>query len=127
MNNVPHLGRREVEIMNVVWDMGEATVRQVWQRLGRGAYTTVLAMMRTLEEQKHVLRHRAEGKAYVYQAVLSREEFAQASAADLCNRVFGGSIPLLVHNLLGRQRPSREDIEVLKRLLDEEAAPGSPA
>lgn len=121
MNDIPHLGRREVEIMNVVWDMGEATVRQVWQRLGRGAYTTVLAMMRALEEQKHVLTHRPDGKAYVYRAVLSREEFARASAADLCNRVFGGSVPLLVHNLLGSQRPSQDTIESLKRILEEQS------
>ena len=63
-------------------------------------------MMRALEDQKKVLAHRVEGKSFVYRAVLNREEYAQASAADLCDRVFGGSIPLLVHNLLGRQRPS---------------------
>jgi hypothetical protein len=52
--------------------------------------------------------------------VLSREEFARASAADLCNRVFGGSIPLLVHNLLGHTRPSPEDNAALKQILAEE-------
>jgi predicted transcriptional regulator len=122
MKRIPNLGRRELEIMSIVWEMGEATVRQVWQRLGTGAYTTVLTMMRALEEQKQVLEHRADGKSYVYRAVLKREEFAQSSAADFCDRVFGGSIPLLVHNLLGRQRPSPEDIEALKQILASEEA-----
>lgn len=126
MNHMPTLGRRELEIMSVVWELGEATVRQVWQRLGTGAYTTVLTMMRALEEQKQVLVHRVEGKSYVYRAVISQEAYAQASAADLCDRVFGGSIPLLVHNLLGQQRPSREDIEMLKQILAAEEAKVQP-
>jgi BlaI family transcriptional regulator, penicillinase repressor len=126
MNQIPNLGRRELEIMTVVWELGEATVRQVWQRLGCGAYTTVLTMMRALEEQKQVLAHRVEGKSYVYRAIISQEAFAQASAADLCARVFGGSIPLLVHNLLGQQRPSREDIEQLKQILAAEEANVQP-
>jgi predicted transcriptional regulator len=120
METIPTLGRRELEIMHAVWDLGEATVRQVWQRLDSGAYTTVLTMMRSLEDQKRVLAHRVEGKTFVYRAVLDRQQYAQASAADLCERVFGGSIPLLVHGLLGGQRPSREDIESLKRLLQSE-------
>jgi predicted transcriptional regulator len=118
MNRIPSLGKRELEIMHVVWDMGEATVRQVWEQLGTGAYTTVLTMMRALEEQKKVLVHRVEGKSFVYRAALNREEYAQATAVDLCDRVFGGSIPLLVHNLLGRQRPSPEDIASLKQILE---------
>jgi predicted transcriptional regulator len=122
MKRIPSLGKRELEIVSIVWDLGEATVRQVWEQLGRGAYTTVLTMMRALEDQKKVLAHRVEGKSFVYRAVLNREEYAQASAADLCDRVFGGSIPLLVHNLLGRQRPSPEDIESLKQILAAEEA-----
>lgn len=122
MKRTATLGRRELEIMSVVWDLGEATVRQVWEQLGTGAYTTVMTMMRALEDQKKVLAHRVDGKSFVYRAVLNREEYAQSSAADLCDRVFGGSIPLLVHNLLGRQRPSPEDIESLKRILAAEEA-----
>ena len=126
MDRIPTLGRRELEIMSIVWELGEATVRQVWQRLGTGAYTTVLTMMRSLEEQKRVLEHRVEGKSYVYRAVISQEVFAQASAADLCDRVFGGSIVILVQNLLGRRRPSREDIQSLKQVLAEAEAKVQP-
>ena len=117
MKTVPKLGRRELEIMNVVWDLGEATVRQVWQRLGTGAYTTVLAMMRALEEHKRVLSHVERGKAYLYRPTVTREQVSRSYIAELHDLVFGGSLPLLVHNLLGYERPTADDLKALKTII----------
>lgn len=117
MQTVPKLGRRELEIMNVIWDLGQATVRQVWQRLGTGAYTTVLTMMRALEQHKGVLTHVERGKAYLYRPTVTRQEVSRSYIADLHDLVFGGSLPLLVHNLLGYERPTTEDLEALKTII----------
>lgn len=118
MKAAPRLGRRELEIMNVVWQLEEATVRQVWQRLGSSAYTTVLTMMRTLEEKKKILTHREQGKAYVYRATITRAAVSRSLIGDLRNLVFGGSMPLLVHNLLGSQSLTHDELGQLRKVLD---------
>jgi len=118
MKAAPGLGRRELEIMNVVWQLDEATVRQVWQRLGSPAYTTVLTMMRALEEKKKILTHRERGKAYVYRATITREAVSRSLIGDLRDLVFGGSMPLLVHNLLGTQSLSHDELGQLRQVLD---------
>ncbi len=115
--DVPKLGRRELEIMNAVWNSGEVTVREVRDQIGSVAYTTVLAMMRTLENQKGVLAHREDGKTYIYRATMSREQISQTLIADLCKLVFGGSTPSLVSNLLGQNPPSSDDIKALKEII----------
>jgi len=114
---VPKLGRRELEIMNAVWNSGEVTVREVRDHIGSVAYTTVLAMMRTLENQKGVLRHREQGKTFIYSATVSREQVSQTLITDLCKLVFGGSTPSLVSNLLGQNPPSSDDIDALKKII----------
>ena len=65
---------RELDVMAVLWDLGSGTVAEVQERLVDDlAYTTVLTILRTLEEKGRV-RHEEEGRAYRYYALVGREE-----------------------------------------------------
>ncbi|HEX6739170.1 MAG TPA: BlaI/MecI/CopY family transcriptional regulator [Vicinamibacteria bacterium] len=113
----PTLTPHELEIMKLVWEREEATVRQVYEVLRaqrRTAYTTVMTMMNVLERKGH-LRKRAEGRSFVYRPARPRRQVLRAMVRDFLDRVFGGSAqPLLVH-LLEEKQLSERDLEELAR------------
>ncbi len=112
------LTRLETEIMNVLWDFGPATVQDVQSRLpGKLAYTTVQTMLNILHRKGRVER-RLEGKAYRYQAVLSREKAISQSIGDLAGRLFGGSVDALLMNLIKHRQIDRKKLEELNRMIE---------
>src|SRR5262245_36448054 len=116
------LGRRELEILNIVWDLGEATVLEVCERLQRrAAYSTVLTMMRTLE-RTGVLGHRTDGRTVVYQARIPREQVQSSMLSSVRDVLFGGSVASLINTMLSQSPMSSEELEELRRLLDQAAA-----
>ena len=115
------LGRRELEMLNIVWDLGEATVQDVCDRLERrAAYSTVLTMMRTLEG-KGVLDHRMDGRTFVYSARISREDVQESMLRSVRDVLFGGSVASLVNAMLHQSAMSPEELQELRRLLDQAA------
>ena len=107
----------ELDIMKLVWEREEATVRDVYEALRarrRIAYTSVLTMMNVLERKGH-LRKRAEGRSFVYQAARPRGQVVRAMVREFVQRVFNGAAePLLVH-LLEDRRLTRAELETLTR------------
>jgi len=107
----------ELDIMKLVWEREEATVRDVYEALRarrRIAYTSVLTMMNVLERKGH-LRKRAEGRSFVYQAARPRGQVVRAMVREFVQRVFNGAAePLLVH-LLEDRRLTRAELEALTR------------
>lgn len=105
--------------MAVLWDRGDATVAEVQERLSDElAYTTVLTVLRTLEEKGHV-GHREEGRAYRYHPLVEREEAGASVLARLLDRVFAGSPELLLTQLVSERELSDGELERMRRLLDE--------
>lgn len=110
---------RELDVMAVLWDRGDATVAEVQERLSDDlAYTTVLTVLRTLEEKGHV-GHREDGRAYRYHPLVEREEAGASVLARLLDRVFGGSPELLLTQLVAEGDLTDEELERMRRLLDE--------
>src|SRR4029450_13596736 len=91
---------RELAIMDVVWDRGEATVRDVHDALSRrrkGAYTTVMTLMSILTTKGHLTRRR-DDRAYVYTPTRPRQQAVARLVSDFVDRVFSGAgQPLLLH------------------------------
>ena len=112
----------ELDIMKLVWEREEATVRDVYEALcarRRIAYTSVLTMMNVLERKGH-LRKRAEGRSFVYQAARPRAQVVRAMVREFVQRVFNGAAePLLVH-LLEDRRLTKAELEALVRRVREE-------
>ena len=110
---------RELDVMSVLWDLGDATVAEVRARLSDDlAYTTVLTVLRTLEEKGHVA-HREEGKAYRYSPLVERQEAGQSVLTRMIDKVFGGSPELLLTQLVRERDMSVDELKRLRRLMDE--------
>lgn len=118
------MGPLEARVMQVIWEIGETTVREVWQRLGgeeQAAYTTIMTIFHRLHEKGFVAR-RARGRAHVYRPRTSRDEFQ----GSVLSRILGGVLGQVrcgqPVGVMGRLSP--KDRELLRRMLDEaEEAP----
>ena len=112
---------QELEIMKIVWVRQTATVRDVYEALlerRKVAYTTVMTMMKILE-QKGYLHRKQVDRAYVYRPAQPKNRVVGAMVRDFVNRVFNGSAePLLVH-LIEDQGLSEVEIEEIRRLIGE--------
>ncbi len=118
--SIDKLGALQKSVMEAVWDLGEATVQQVRDRLGREplpAYTTILSVMQKLEKAGW-LSHSAEGRSYLYRPVRSREEAGASSLRTFVERVFRGDPLLLFQHLLEDEDLSDEDLKALKTMID---------
>lgn len=122
MTTKPYLTRAESELMQLLWRHGPSTVQQLLERLGREvAYTTVLTTVRILE-QKGYAKHEPNpegGRAHVYKAAVAETKVRRRHVADLVDRLFGGSTQGLVTGLIDDESLSRDDLEELKRRIDE--------
>ena len=109
---------RELDIMDVLWEHGPSTVADVRARISiELAYTTVLTILRTLEEKGHV-GHESEGRAYRYHALVERGE-ARVTAVDrITRKLFAGSTETLLSHLVSDQELSDEQLERIRALLD---------
>ena len=109
---------QELEIMKIVWERERATVRDVYEALlerRKVAYTTVMTMMKILE-QKGFLKRSQEERAYVYRPAQPQRQVVGAMVREFVNRVFNGSAePLLVH-LVEEHHLSPKDLEEIARL-----------
>src|SRR6266581_2393417 len=111
------LTEQELEIMKIVWDRDRSTVRDVYEALlerRKVAYTTVMTMMKILEQKQYLKKKQAE-RAHVYRAAQPQRQVIGAMVREFVNRVFNGSAePLLVH-LVEEHGLSREDLEEIAR------------
>jgi predicted transcriptional regulator len=114
------LTAQELEIMKVIWPLGQATVREVYDALRERrsvAYTTVQTMMNILETKGHLKKEPGD-KAQVYVPVRPQQAVVKSMVRDFVERVFDGSArPLLVHLLNEKGLTERERKE-LQKLLD---------
>ncbi len=109
---------RELDVMTVLWRLGSATVAEVRSELDDDfAYTTVLTVLRTLEEKKYA-SHREEGRAHRYVPSVTRAAAGTSALRRMLGTVFGGSAELLLTNLVNDQSLTRAEIAQLRALLD---------
>ncbi len=110
---------RELDVMDILWERGSGTVGEVRDRLqDELAYTTVLTVLRTLEEKGYV-GHESEGRAYRYYPLVERVEAQESHVRRLVRKLFSGSRELLMTRLVSDQDLSSEEAERLRQLLEE--------
>lgn len=114
-----HFTDRELDIMQVLWKRGSGTVSEVREGLADDlAYTTVLTILRTLDEKGHV-RHESEGRAYRYFPTVERAEARGSALRHLLDRVFAGDPEALLTHLVSERDLSPEEVERMRQLLEE--------
>lgn len=107
----------ELDIMQVLWEIGPATVQAVQQRLPREpAYTTVQTMLNVLHRKGKVGRT-LKDRAYVYKASVSRRQVVRQAIGDIVDRLFGGSPEELVLSMVETKHLTPSRLEKLKELL----------
>jgi predicted transcriptional regulator len=121
----PHLTEAELRLMDVIWDKGPATVSEVNDALPKDvglAYNTVLTTLRILEE-KGYLRHtkRDDARAFVYRAVVGRNEASRNAVRYLVSRFFRNSPELLVLNLLEDEELDAKELSRIRKMVAGEA------
>jgi len=115
---MPQLTRGELEIMDVVWQRGRVTVQDVCDSLARPlAYTTVMTVLKTLETKRRVLRKVKEGRAFVYEPMVSRDDVCRSVADDLKQHLARDSVASLVLNLIGDDPIAADDLAEIKRVI----------
>lgn len=114
------LGDLQLKIMKVLWDRGEANVAEVQSALKdkQPAYTTVATMLRKMED-RDLVRHRTEGRKFIYRPAVTAEHVTRSMADDLVERVFEGSLANAVSHLLRTRDVSRDELRELERLIAE--------
>lgn len=111
----------ELELMNVIWELGSCTVKDVQKGLQESrdlAYTSVATMMKILE-QKGAISGKKDDRVHTYQPIVSREDYETASLKHLTDNVFKGDPSSMVMRLINENKLSSEDLQNIKKLLDQ--------
>lgn len=121
MANPPRPTDAELEILTVVWSIGPATVREVYDVLSRrraAQYSTVLKFMQIMAEKGLVRRDERE-RAHIYEAAKPREWTQKQLAGDLLDRAFSGSAKALLVGALSARKATKKELDELRKLLDD--------
>jgi predicted transcriptional regulator len=113
-----HLTQRELDIMSVLWDLGEATVTEVRDRVDPNlAYTSISSMIRTLEMKGYVSHRRGEGKTHVYFPAIDPETAGKSALSRVLDKIYGGSPIKLLAHLMEQHRVSDKELARMRELL----------
>jgi BlaI family penicillinase repressor len=115
---------RELDIMDVLWEQGAATVSEVRDALQDDlAYTTVLTILRTLEEKGYVA-HEEEGRAHRYRPLVEKKAAEKSAVSRLVKKLFNGSPELLLTQLVADRKLTAADLKRMRKLIDEQLKKG---
>jgi predicted transcriptional regulator len=115
------LTEAELPLMNVLWSLGQGTVNDVLEALPNDpplAYSTVLTTLRILEE-KGYLKHKKDGRAFVYVPRVPREQARSSALRLLLSRFYEGSAEQLVLNILKHEKLDADELKRLKQMVQE--------
>lgn len=116
------LGDAELQVLRTLWDIGPCTVRDVLNDLHsrnrKVAYTTVLTFLTRLE-QKGFVRSDKSGLAYIYRAVVTRNQITRSKLKAMLDELFDGEAAPLVLQLMKTEKFSAEEIAELQKLIDQ--------
>lgn len=113
------LTRRELDIMSVLWKLGDATVAEVRDGLPDDlAYPTVQTMLRVLEAKRFV-KHKQDGRAFRFYPVIEPDDAGDGALKRLVSKVYQGSRELLISRLLADENISSDELRRMKKLVQE--------
>ena len=119
--SLPNPSDAELEILQVLWDIQPATVREVHEVLARTkevGYTTTLKQMQRMHENKGLLIRVEDGKSHLYSSALPERSIRGNVLSRLADSAFKGSAMSLAMHALGQSQPSEEDLEALEKWLE---------
>lgn len=122
MKEIPRISEAEWEVMKVFWSAtAKATANEVIEKLGENTDwkpATIKSLINRLLK-KNALGYEQEGKTYLYYPLVSEEECIRAESNSFLQRLYGGSLKPMFVNFLKQEKLSTEEVEELKKILDE--------
>lgn len=120
-NSKKNLTKAELNVMNILWDKGQATVSEIIGEMSepKPAYTTVLTVMQVLT-RKEVVQPERQGKAHVFRPLLSREEYIDGFLNETRDTVFKGSVRSFFSYFVKKERLSKEEVQQLLNEINRE-------
>lgn len=109
----------EMQILSVLWEKGDSTVRQVLESMPDGkkrAYTSILSVMQVMEK-KGLLKHTTRGTAHVYSPAVNKKKIIRPFMHKILNEVFGGKPSVMMQALLKETAISNSEMEQIQKLL----------
>lgn len=111
--------QRELDILKILWEHKECTVREVYESIREQVpivQNTVQAMLRTMEE-KGLVKHRTDGRAFVYRPTAKKDRTVKQMVGKLLDSAFDGSVDQLVQSLFALRTPNAEELDRLQDLI----------
>ena len=111
--------QRELDILKILWEQGECTVRAVYESIREEipiVQNTVQAMLRTMEE-KGLVQHRTDGRAFVYRPTEKKDRTIKQMVGKLLDSAFDGSVDQLVQSLFDLRAPNADELDRLQKLI----------
>lgn len=120
-SDLPIPTESELELLNVLWEKGPATVREVHEAIAQErdlGYTTVLKIFQRMTE-KGLVQREESGKAHTYRPTMSQQETQSQMLRDLSDRLFSGSSAQLAMHALSMHAPNAEELEDVRKILEQ--------
>lgn len=119
-NSFPRFGRVQLLMMQVLWEKGRATAREITETLNESeaiAHSTVQTLLRKLEA-KGAVAHAVDDRTFIFRPLVQADNVRQAATREFIDRLFGGSPAGLVSYLLKHERLPRQELERIHALLE---------
>lgn len=123
MNAIPQISEAELEVMKILWELGEATSSQIVDRLVRTTDwkpKTIQTLITRLAAKGAISNKKINQKAFAYSPEVEEEEYKSYVSKSFLQKIYNGSLNLMLASFIKGKKLSREEIEGLKKLLDEE-------
>lgn len=121
--SIPQISEAEIEVMKVLWELNEATSAQIIEKLeGMSNWKpkTIHTLINRLVAKGAINATKIDGKSYLYSPNVSEHEYKSHANKSFLQKLYNGSISLMMASFIKEQKLSKKDIDELKRLLDEE-------
>lgn len=123
MNDLPKISEAELEVMKILWTRSPLTANKVIQELEKQTDwkpKTVRTLLNRLVQKEAIAIQQEEGKVYAYYPIVLRDAYLQVETKSFLQRLYGGVFKPLLVNFLREEKLSREEIDELKRILDDQ-------
>jgi BlaI family transcriptional regulator, penicillinase repressor len=122
--SIPQISEAELEVMKILWELQDATSTQVVERFaGTSDWKpkTIHTLITRLVTKEAVIAKKIDGKSYLYSPNISEDHYKSHANKSFLQKLYNGSLNLMLSSFIKEQKLSKEEIDKLKKLLDEEA------
>lgn len=126
MKTIPQISEAELEVLKILWELGEATSAQIVDKLTPATDwkpKTIQTLITRLAAKKALGTEKINGKAFLYFPLVSEEEYKAYANTTFLQKLYNGSVNLMLASFIKEQKLTRAELDSLRKLLDEEVRP----